>query len=76
MGVFKELRGNLPEMHYLCLAALAVDLVVLIIQAVAIVLIRQIVVDVEVFDRFLTSLLGPKDEINPVCDLAGHLVTL
>lgn len=70
MWTLKNLGGYLSEVYDLCFAALFIDLVFLILKAVAIILIGEVVVDVEVVDGFFSFLSLPEDEIDPSRHLA------
>lgn len=69
-GVFflENLRRNLSEMHNLSLTALAIDLVLGLIQHVTVIFIGKIVINIVVYFSSFTSLFYTEEQVYPVID--------
>lgn len=76
MGTFEYLSWDLSKVDYLSFTTFLVHFVLFVMEAVAVVLVGEVVVDIKVVDSLFPLLPLSKDEVYPARDLARHLVAL
>lgn len=66
--LLEDLRRDLPKVHNLSLAALAIDLVIGLIEHITVIFVGKVVVNVVVELCCFSSLFHPEEQVYPVID--------
>ena len=61
-------------MNYLSFTAFFINFIFFVLQTVNVIFIREIVINVIIFNSFLSFLFAPKYQINPISNLLSHSI--